>query len=248
MAETTVSPGLESTNSKPKSENFHSPAMDTADVVLYGYEDAEPDVHRSNPAHDVERRGSMPYRMPRRSSLKQGDESTRRRRVSIQMGEEITVYLPGQCRPVRRRSSIKFDEVVKVKSVEVLSNLTDKPDELWFQSDEYQKIRKNSWELVNKVERGQTGVGNRKYCLRGLEKMFDRRAIQQKRNDAWDSVMAAQDLLHDRGHWDDDIMAKAYKLSTSSDAKEAEFRGQEDEKAIHTYQSNTRIYCRRLSC
>jgi len=238
-----------------------SPDVSTAEI--YGYEDATPDVRGVGAdrafdrasilevfesPHRIPRRCSAPHRTPRRSSLKQGVESTQRRRASIHMGEDIVVYLPGQSAPLRRRSSIKFDKVVKVKRVEGLGNMTDKPDELWFQSDEYKKIRRNSWDLVNKVERGQTGLGTRKYCLRGLEKMMDREAIQKKRIEAWDSVLAAQDMLHDRGHWDDELMAQAYRLSTFTDAKEAESRGREDEQAILSYQSSTRIYCRRLSC
>lgn len=235
-----------STFNKSSDDDAHGVDASSNDVAaLYGYEDATPDLHHEEPSH-VGRRGSMPYRMPRRSSLKSSDRY--RRRASITMGEEITVYLPGQAQPVRRRNSIKFDESVKVMNVDAISKLTDKPRDLWFQSEEYQKIRRNSWDLVNKVERGHTGVGNRKYCLRGLEKMMDRDSILQKRNEAWDSVMAAQDMLHDRGHWDDDIMAKAYRTSTLADAKEAAFRAQEDEKAILNYQSNTRILCRRLSC
>ena len=187
--------------------------------------------------------------MPRRSSLKQGNDSMgSKRRASIQMGEEVTLFLPGRDEPVRRRSSIKFNEAVKVRNVESVKSLADCAKDLWFQSDEYAQMRRNSWDLVHRVEGGQEGIGARKFCLRGLERMLDREAVLHNREKAWNTVFAEQDLQRSRGDYDDRFVAHAYRCSTLESARAAACRGQQDEKAITSYVRGVKGYCRRLSC
>lgn len=222
------------------------------DMDIYGYEEATPDTRGQSIERGLQRTSSYescPAQGPaRRSSMKQGSESTQRRRASIQLGVEITVYLPGKEKPVRRRSSIKFAQTVAVKQVEPLSKLTERPDELWFQSEEYARMRRNSMELVNKVERGQMGVGNRNYCIRGLERLLHRKSAMQKRTEAWDAVLITQDLQRDQGYWNEEYMANAYKCTTEESALAAASRGKEDEMAILNYMNDSRIHYRRLSC
>ncbi len=226
-----------------------------ANPDAYDYEDATPDIRRDEDGK-VERRvnrhnscSSLPQRMPRRSSLKQGDGSIgRRRRASIQMGNEITVYLPGQEEPVKRRNSIKFSESVKVRNIEKMDQLTDSPKDLWFQGEDYARMRRNSWDLVNRVESGQTGIGSKKFCLRGLERLLDRETVQHKREQAWETVFTQQDLQRDRGSFDEEFVAKAYRRSTNQCAEAAVCRGKQDEKAIFSYVRGVSGYCRRLSC
>jgi hypothetical protein len=217
----------------------------------YGYEEATPDTRKRRDLlqRGVQRTSSTEsFPLPRRSSMKQGIESMERRRASIQMGVEITVYLPGQDEPVRRRSSIKFSETVTVKNVEKLQNLTDRPNDLWFQSAEYKRMRNNSMELVNKIERGQTGVGGRSYCVRGLERLLHRESAIRKRTEAWDAVLSEQDVQRDQGYWDEEFMADAYRYTTMESAAAAVSRGKEDEAAILAYMHDSRIRHRRRSC
>lgn len=222
-------------------------------IAEYGYEDAAPDVRGRGLASgrpSYHRTSSMPRPMPRRSSLKQGDGSSRgRRRASIQMGEEVTFYLPGHDEPVRRRSSIKFSESVKVRNVESLKSLTDCTKEsLWFQGEEYARMRRNSWDLVSRVERGQSGIGTKKFCVRGLERLLDRETVLHTREKAWNTVFAEQDLQRSRGNYDDGFVAHAYRCSTMDSARAAACRGKEDEQAILSYVRGMKGYCRRLSC
>lgn len=232
-------------------------------IQKYGYEDAPPRrFSQTSPRfHPVGRTASMNTaitsstslglppsgnRMPRRSSLRQDGAPPRQRRASL--GSEIIVRLPGQAEPVKKRRSITFDKKVKVKNVEAVSRLTDTPQHLWFQAEEYELIRRNSWDLVDKVESGQTGYGGRKYCVRGLEKIMHRDDILRTKSQAWDSVLEEQDLQRDQGCWDEEYMASIYKFSTVDAARAAADRGKQDEQEISNYLKSTRRFCRRLSC
>jgi hypothetical protein len=215
------------------------------DMTRYGYQEATPDARRRQDLLErrVQRTSSTEsFPLPvRRSSMKQGIESTQRRRASIQMGVEITVYLPGKDEPLRRRSSIKFAKTVQIKNVEKLQNLTDRPNELWFQTEEYKRMRRNSMQLVKKVERGQMGVGNRSYCIRGLERLLHRESTTRQRTEAWEAVLSQQEMQRDQGYWDEQFMADAYKYTTMESAIAAASRGKEDEAAILGYMNDSRI-------
>eukprot|EP00934_Nitzschia_sp_Nitz4_P008676 Nitzschia sp. Nitz4//scaffold201_size42423//33789//34553//NITZ4_007379-RA/size42423-processed-gene-0.15-mRNA-1//1//CDS//3329541347//8666//frame0 len=221
----------------------------------YGYEEASPDVSlRKNrrrwsmlastaTSEHGPMAGSGP--LPRRSSLRQTGAPSKRR---VSMGDEISVRLPGQPAPQVRRRSITFDHKVKVKSVEAISNMTEHPEALWFQTEEFSRIRRNSWDLVDKVERGRTGLGNRKYCIRGLERLLEREMIQKAKFTAWDTVFDEQDMQRDRGCWDEEYMAIVYRRTSINSAKAALLRGKQDEMEITKYLNSTRQMCRRLSC
>jgi hypothetical protein len=179
-----------------------------------------------------------------RSSIKKGGSS---RRASIQFGGEISVYLPGQEEPVKRRTSISFNESVKVKKVDLVKNLTDAPETLWFQDEEFQAIRRRSLDLVDKYDNGQ--MKGKKYCIRGLEKLTKsrRKKVMERKYDAWDAVLDEQDVQRDSGTWDEEYMANAYKYKTAEPQEDALRQGMEDYGEIEKYMRSTRNICRRLS-
>jgi len=183
-----------------------------------------------------------------RSSMKKhGSSSSTRRRASIQFGSEINVYLPGHEKPVKRRTSITFNESVRVKNVNPVRNMTDAPEKLWFQDDEFKAIRRRSLDLVDKVDSGETN--GKKYCIRGLEKLTKsrRKQVLERKYSAWDTVLDEQDVQRDSGTWDEDYMANAYKYITQEPQEEAVRQGRKDYDEIENYMRSTRRICRRLS-
>ena len=253
---------------------------------LYGYGDAAPDVatttaSSANATH-------MQRRTPRRSSLKSSNDAdcsySRRRRASIQCGEEIKeVMLPGR-RIVRRRSSIKFDEQVQVKRVIPTKDLVQVDDDdddvdvangggqqlrdrdgavspnskLWYQDDEYDRIRERSLLLVEYVENAGANAAiddGRVPCIRGLEGYIGENEIikQERKDDAMDTVLFEQYQQRQEGiYYDDDSMSRQYRYSCHQSSLDAIERAKADEIAIETYQKSTRRRCRkysrRLSC
>ena len=169
------------------------------------------------------------------------------RRASIQLAGEISVYLPGERRTVRRRTSITFNESVKVKKVKSTRSMTDSPETLWFQQEEFQAIRRRSMDLVEKYEMGETQ--GKKYCIRGLEKMLKskRQQVMEQKYDAWDTVLDEQEVQRGSGTWDEEHMANVYKFATSQQSEAAVIQGKKDYAEIENYMRNTRKICRRLS-
>ena len=99
--------------------------------------------------------------------------------------------------------------------------------------------------LIRAVQDDQTGGVT--YCTRGLERYFTVDTVQDKRNDAWDSVLDEQDMQRDHGSFDSDRMSKAYSKCTRRSSMEAAERGKLDEDAIARYLKKTRQMVRR-SC
>jgi hypothetical protein len=200
------------------------------DKTVYGYED---NSHRT-----------FSRKTSRRSSMKKSGSP---RRASIRFGGEIEVNLPGRNKPVKRRTSISFNESARVKSVTPVSELTDKPEQLWFQDDEYDKMKEKSYDIVDKVECGMAKGKN--YCTRGLEKMMKKRAneVLRQKYDGWDCVLNEQDLQRDQDIFDDDYMGNIYKYSALASRREAAERAKHDAVEIQNYQRSTRELCRRLS-
>ena len=238
----------------------------------YGYGDAAPDVASSSPKMHQQRS----TRTPRRSSLKSSNDAdcsySRRRRASIQCGEEIKeVMLPGR-RIVRRRSSIKFDEQVQVKKVIPTKDLVDDDDfeaanidvqrspnsKLWYQDDEYDRIRERSLLLVEYVENAGENAAiddGRVPCIRGLEGYIGENEMikQERKDDAMDTVLFEQYQQRQEGiYYDDDSMSRQYRYSCHESTLDAIQRAKNDEIAIEAYLKSTRKRClkysRRLSC
>ena len=98
--------------------------------------------------------------------MKQGGESGRQRRASIGYTGEVANVLPSSNgKKVVRRTSISFSDRVKVRTCEPVKSLTDEPEALWFQDDEFRKIKAKCFEIVDKVDHGMTG--GKKFCTRG---------------------------------------------------------------------------------
>lgn len=213
---------------------------DDVSASKYGYEDHSPADYG---CEDVTPAPRAHHRVHRRSSMKQGSGS---RRASITMGEVIEVRLPGRSKPVQRRTSITFKDTVTVKKVDPVHNLTEDPEALWFQADEYDRMREKSYHLVEKVEAGR---GDKKYCTRGLENLMIETAEQAEvlKYDGWDAVLNEQHLQKQEGMFNDEYMAQMYKFATFEDRKIAAGRAQKDAQEIENYLRETREYCRRFS-
>eukprot|EP00934_Nitzschia_sp_Nitz4_P004223 Nitzschia sp. Nitz4//scaffold85_size83877//76066//77013//NITZ4_005242-RA/size83877-processed-gene-0.130-mRNA-1//1//CDS//3329559176//4213//frame0 len=239
----------------PDSANIYGYGDAAPDSDKYGYGDAVPDSEKYGygdgaPTRRSRAGSSSPRpssKTPRRSSMKQGPESTRRRRASIQLTGEVENYLPGREEPVRRRTSISFDNKVKVKKVTAVSDLAEEPQSLWFQDDEYHSIKQKLYSIVDKVESGNTDAG--RYCTRGLERMMKSESVRMKKYKVWDSLLDEQDVQREKGaDYDDVYMANVCRFASAGCQREAAERAQQDAVAVEKYMANTRRYCRRLSC
>eukprot|EP00539_Tryblionella_compressa_P009793 CAMPEP_0178786216 /NCGR_PEP_ID=MMETSP0745-20121128/5198_1 /TAXON_ID=913974 /ORGANISM="Nitzschia punctata, Strain CCMP561" /LENGTH=319 /DNA_ID=CAMNT_0020443975 /DNA_START=46 /DNA_END=1005 /DNA_ORIENTATION=- len=207
------------------------------DIAKYGYGDASPD--EAAPAG---------ARMPRRSSMKGSSSSSARRRASLGAcaGETMEVYLPGKREPVKRRRSITFKEQVKVQPMEPAKSLAENPESLWFQEDEYEKIKMKTVALIHKVAEDGT-LDGKKYCTRGLEKWMTPEATQVKKRQAWDNVLNEQYLQRQEGAFNDEQLALMYKHSTARSQMEASKRASKDAQEVEGYLKSTRRFQRRMS-
>jgi hypothetical protein len=205
-----------------------------SDREKYGYGDASPD---EAPARN---------QMPRRSSMKGSSHIPARRRASIGGGETMEVRLPGKRAPVQRRRSITFDDSVSVQQVEPTKSLTDTPEALWFQDNEYDFIKKKTVALLGRVSLDGT-VDGKKYCTRGLEKWMTPEITQVKKRQAWDNVLNEQYLQRQCGEFDEEQLALMYKYSTARSQVEASKRANQDAEEVAGYLKSTRRACRRMS-
>ena len=186
---------------------------------------------------------------PRRSSLKQKDGSSPRaaRRASIQMGEEITVRLPGRKELVRRRSFISFSSDVRVRPIVPVSKLSKNPEKLWFQNDELTHIKQKSWKIVHDELLCQVLGRKSKYCTRGLERLLMPDKAKQNKHSSWDTVILEQELQRNKGIFDEQCLASKYQCATANSQLLAQERAKEDEAEIQQYLRSTKRYVRRLS-
>jgi hypothetical protein len=168
-------------------------------------------------------------------------------RASIGYRDEITVNILGQSEPVRRTYSIGFEDKVKVKSIAPVSQLVETPEDLWFQDDEYDRMKQKSFEIVDRIELGMTG--GKKYCTRGLEKLMQKNQEQSmvRKYDAWDAVLNEQYDQREEGNYSDDGMAHAYKFKTINSQRDANLRAQQDQEEVEKYLRTTRRMMRRIS-
>ena len=81
----------------------------------------------------------------RRSSMKGGQRGRSR---AIRVSGEIKIYLPMKNTPVMKRRSISFDKNVQIRPIEPATELADKPEELWIQSEELKEMHQLSMELI----------------------------------------------------------------------------------------------------
>jgi hypothetical protein len=158
----------------------------------------------------------------------------------------LQVRLPGKPKPITRTRSITFDESVRVRRVPSISQLSQgRTEEIWFQTEEYDNIKRKTYSLIRAIQQGQTGGVN--YCTRGLEKYFHADKVQHRRAAAWDSVFYAQEDQRRQGSFDDLQMASAYKSWTSESGEEAASRGKLDEESVKRYVRRTQELVRSRS-
>jgi hypothetical protein len=248
----------------PSSPDYgYGKAAPDSDISKYGYGDASPDYGYGDAAPDSDIVSKYGYgdaapdetpaitrsQMPRRSSMKGSSPAQARKRASIGgcgQGEVMEVRLPGKHEPVQRRRSITFDESVSVQQVEPVKSLTDNPEALWFQENEYDFIKMKTKALLNKVGLDGT-VDGKKYCTRGLEKWMTPEITQVKKRQAWDNVLNEQYLQRQDGEFDDEQLALMYKHSTARSQLEASRRAQGDAEEAAGYLKSTRRAFRRMS-
>jgi len=200
-----------------------------------------------------------PQRMPRRSSLKGScPQRSARRRASIgtctmpagghmSIEEEIAsgaiepsqileVKLPGRRESIKRRRSIQFSEDVNVRKIQPTSKVNGAvKEELWYQGDEYNTIKKKTFALLKKVD--SNGINNgKKYCTRGLEKYME---CPQKRESekyqAWDSVLMEQEMQRELNIYDDESLGRFYKQTSNLSVVEATNRAALDAEEVASF-------------
>lgn len=215
----------------------------------YGYEEAAPDFYKYgygeedacyDGSHHARRR-----RQDSRSSLKREGAP---RRASISYTGEIENILPGsRGQPVRRRTSISFDDshnsVIEVRPA---LELVKSPKKLWFQADEYGLIRERARILADlagnpvKDERclimgKKARKKKKKFCVRGLESQINSAYIDSEQNLAWESVFSEQYYQRKHGGYDEDALAKNYETASLPSLARAIARARGDFEAAEKH-------------
>lgn len=243
----------------------YGPAEPNSDTIKkYGYGDSEQshdgcgwrNGEEEPPRRRLQRRSSMPCNHQgegvvalRRSSIKQAGAP---RRESITNKGEIEITLPpskkGEGRQVvKRRTSLTFNDETVVTPIEPAKNLARSPQDLWFQNEEMQQIRKKVSALIHKTEDGYTPHNGKRYCMRGLERMLEPEVVAVKRSQAWDTVFKEQYLQKCEGVFEEDHLANLYTFSTLRSKKDAEERASEDAREVENYLRDARRTHRRMS-
>ncbi len=190
------------------------------DAAKYGYEDMD--------AVPMRHSTKEPRAQGRRSSMKHAGAS---RRSSIGYTGEISNVLPGN-RRARRRTSITFDEsATEIKEVPPVTELTDKPEELWFQKEEYNLIREKASLLTSiacSSRDDMEQLERKKLCLRGLESHINAAYVEQEQMLAWKSVFFEQYHQRKQGDFDDEVVAQLYEMASMPSRVRALDRAQGD--------------------
>mmetsp|Transcript_27104 Transcript_27104/g.30282 ORF Transcript_27104/g.30282 Transcript_27104/m.30282 type:complete len:243 (+) Transcript_27104:1-729(+) len=192
-----------------------------------------------------------PQRTPRRSSLKGASKSSALRRASIgafsydaldiQLLQEIApeavyeVQLPGRRESITRRRSITFNNDVEIRNIQPAKNLTNKPNELWLQDDEYHTIEKETQVLLDAVDK-ETDDGN-KYCVRGLEQYMDS-SSDDVCEAAWNTVLQEQQIQRQDGRFCDESIGNLYRAQSARSVVVAQRQGMLDAEEV-VFNNNT---------
>jgi len=157
----------------------------------------------------------------------------------------VRIRLPGQRKTITRQRSLTFNEKVRVKRIPCQAQVAEgDASDLWFQPEEYDAIKRKTMALIRAVQDDQTGGVT--YCTRGLERYFSVEDVQEKRNDAWDSVLDEQEAQRlNREAFNAERMSQLYSKTTLLSRKEAMERGKLDEDAIARYTRKMRQTLRR---
>jgi hypothetical protein len=204
---------------------------------------------------------SATTQLPRKSCLKSSISSSRAQslRRHALTGEEIEILLPGAKRPITRRLSVHFNEGVMVRKMRPTKSLTDKPEQLWLQDSELERIKRQVMQLVEDKKRyvelqdvddDDSTIGEEQEfageCTRGLERMMEPEKAKVLKFQAWDTICNEQFLQRKEGEFDADGLAEVYGCVTRRSAREALRRAAKDEEDIQGYLWSTRRTCRKF--
>jgi len=140
---------------------------------------------------------------------------------------------------------VTFANRVQVRKVAYARRHVGNPTDLWYQPQEFQIMRENAMDLMCRVAEGETGVGNRKFCTRGLEKWrqslssssssSSSPSIKDQRNDAIRLVLGLQQSQRERGIIDPETIAIYYESACINALEEARYLGKKDQEVIRPY-------------
>lgn len=133
-----------------------------------------------------------------------------------------------------------FNERVRCKGIHTAASLTENKQELWFQEDEMDKIRRSLKKTVKMVER-ERHEGNdlvrqesdtTTFSLRGLEQHLPaaRHETKMRVEDTWDAILGAQDgfLEHAGEYCDNDKIEFLVRSISRQSLEEAQERARQD--------------------
>jgi hypothetical protein len=177
--------------------------------------------------------------IPQRSCMRKNGTT---RRESIQSKRSLKVGIPGHNDFLLKDICIQFNEIVRVKPVVAVYDLVDDLDCLWFQDDEYDRIRTKIFLVADKHVIGEHFSGQ-KLCIRGLESILEYDVRQDNKVRGWEAVLAEQRSQRDSCNFDDTNLGQAYQFSAQKSKLDAEIRARQDEKDVQKYLKSTRRFC-----
>ena len=127
-------------------------------------------------------------------------------------------------------SAISFSDTIEVHEITPLSSLTDHPEELWYQKEEYNQIHTRICRLAKYADicDKREEQPKKKVCTRGLERMME--GTCKHTHNGRKCVLIAQKLK-----FDNEGMALAYKKVSKDSVVLARERACNDAKAIQVY-------------
>ena len=180
------------------------------------------------------------YEHVQRSSCSSSTTSTCCRRGSVKSCSDSAT---SKRRRKSKNGHVAFHDQVRVRTIPSSGQLADDARQLWYQEDEYDKIRERSIKLIHFVEKQQkqqqacgfgigAGFGVRKVpCIRGLEHLFteSHRVKSYLRRLAYESVLSQQDCTTtDEEDIDEESISNLYQCVSRPNVLQALQRAQQD--------------------
>jgi hypothetical protein len=201
-------------------------------INMYGYGDDDSSTPAKKYNYDS-------TKMPKRSSLKPNGGPprvvSRRASIATTCTDELQVYIRGERNPVLRRSSIGFEPTTEINYVVSVRSLTDTPEELWFQKEEFRVMKEQIKIVSDKLMRGKKlKAGD---DIRGLEKYANAKSYRKNMELARTSVMLEQDIQEWSGDFDTSGLRirVASQRITEQSLKASEERAAKGAKDIEDY-------------
>jgi hypothetical protein len=207
-----------------------APSDEVNDSTQYCYEDPD---SLANIARLKLNNRYLLSKVPRRSSMKQAGKP---RRATI---GEIEVQLPGKSAPIKRKTSIEFNDVPEVEEFKVSEDFFD---HIWFNKGEYEEIRSSNKKIIKCIERGT----DKNFCVRGLEALLDNQQ-QVRRRESIGAVMKEQETQRNAGVFDAEKVSESYTSVCMESKAQAADRAETDNADIQLYLKSTIIALRRMS-